>query len=187
LASVVSFGRATTNPEFPHASLNKAVAEVFWGISQHIGRFHLEFLYTRGNVYVRTCKRHYNQATSINRCYTCLAIPDDNWLELKMMDVLMIRKNPVYLFIRFNTAGPNVDPILDEINRRLQDINDNRTRILGPTPLGSGSFGHVFPLGSKSRLMSDENWELKALKVLNIGSRDSFENILRGVSTLKGD
>lgn len=35
--------------------------------------------------------------------------------------------------------------------------------------------------------MSDENWELKALKVLNIGSRDSFENILRGVSTLKGD
>ena len=147
---------------------------------------------------MRTYKSHYN--ATINRRQTSLAIPDNNWIELETMDVLLIRKNPVYLFLRFNTgtfylfhfevmrnlAWPHVDPILTEINERLQDINDDRSRFLGPTPLGSGSFGHVFPLGSKSRFMTDENWELRALKVLNIRSQDSFQNILRGVSTFGG-
>jgi len=103
---LVSFGRETTNTEFPHTTLNRAVAEVFWGISQHIGRFHMEFLYTRGKVYARTCKRQYSG--TINRCSTSLAIPDDDWLELEMMDVLLIRKNPVYLFIRFNAGRMNL-------------------------------------------------------------------------------
>lgn len=74
-----------------------------------------------------------------------------------------------------------MDPILVEINRRLQTraTRDNRERIVGPTPLGSGSFGHVFPLGS--RFLPYQNWELKALKVLNVQSKQSFDNILRGV------
>lgn len=66
----------------------------------------MEFLYTRGKVYARTCKRQYSG--TINRCSTSLAIPDDDWLELEMMDVLLIRKNPVYLFIRFNAGRMNL-------------------------------------------------------------------------------
>ena len=191
----MSFGRATKNEQCPHASLVKSVAEVFWGISQHIGRLHMNFLYTSGKVYVQTCKRQYNGTITRNR--NSLIIPHDNWIELETMDVLLIHKNPIYLFIRFNKgskifnrlstklfpASPQIDPVLTEINRRLQNINDYRTRILGPTPLGSGSFGHVFPLCSKPRILADQNWELRALKVINIRSRESFENILRGVST----
>ncbi|CAG5089952.1 Oidioi.mRNA.OKI2018_I69.PAR.g12413.t1.cds [Oikopleura dioica] len=78
-----------------------------------------------------------------------------------------------------------VDPILTQINRRLQRsaTKDNRERIIGPTPLGSGSFGHVFPLCS--RFLPYQNWELKALKVLNVQSKQSFDNILREITLLE--
>ena len=65
----------------------------------------MEFLYKDGRVRVRTFKKHHS--ARIARNSTNIDIKHDEWTELQMLDVVSIRKYPVYLFVQNSFANFN--------------------------------------------------------------------------------